>query len=119
MEKARANYWQLKKLAMITPYNQEVIYKLVNFDYDAFQKENLLFQSVFSKVKNFLAAGDVTGVFNEFYLYTGHILDLMYNLKKDIDAGIFPDISTVWRVNQKYSEFKLYGQYTAQVFYSL
>lgn len=119
MEKARETYFQLKTLATLTPYNQEVIYKLINFDYDVFQKEKLLFPCVFAKVVDFLSVGDVTGVFNEFYRYTGQILDLMYSLKKDIDAGIFPNLSTVWSVNQTYSEFKLFGQYTAQVFYGI
>jgi hypothetical protein len=119
MEKARATYLQLKTLAAVTPYNQEVIYKLINFDYDAFQQENGLFPSVFAGVKDFLSIGNVTGVFNEFHLYTGQILDLLYTLKKEVDAEIFPTLSTVWRVNQQYSEFKLFGQYMSQVFYSI
>lgn len=119
MEKARATYFQLKNLAGVTPYNQEVIYSLNQFDYDSFREEKGLFPYVFSKVKDFLSIGDVTGVFNEFYLYTGQILDLMYTIKKDIDAGMFPNLSNVWCVNQTYSEFKLFGQYTAQVFYSI
>ena len=88
-------------------------------DYETFQKENQLFPNVFTRVKDFLSIGDVTGIFNEFYLYTGQILELLHKLKKDIDAGIFPDLSIVWRVNQKYSEFKMFGQYSAQVFYRL
>ena len=119
MEKARATYLQLKTLAAVTPYNQEVIYRLINFDYDAFQKENGLFPSVFARVKDFLSMGNVTGVFNEFYLYTGQILDLLYTLKREVDAEIFPTLSTVWRVNQQYSGFKLFGQYAAQVFYRI
>ncbi|NIM17272.1 MAG: hypothetical protein GTO45_35145 [Candidatus Aminicenantes bacterium] len=119
MEQARATYLQLKTLAAATPYNQEVIYKLINFDYDAFLQENRLFPSVFARVKGFLSVGNVTGVFNEFHLYTGQILDLLYTIKREVDAEIFPTLSTVWCVNQQYSEFKLFGQYVAQVFYSI
>lgn len=119
MEQARAAYLRLKTLAEATPYNQEVIYKLTSFEYDKFQKENRPFPYVFARVKDFLSSGDVTGVFNEFYRYTGQILDLMYSLGKEINAGIFPDISNVWSVNQAYAEFKLFGQYAAQVFYSI
>jgi hypothetical protein len=119
MEQARATYLQLKTLAAVTPYNQEVIYKLINFDYDAFQQENGLFPSVFARVKDFLSIGNVTGVFNEFHLYTGQILDLLYTIKREVDAEIFPTLSTVWRVNQQYSGFKLFGQYAARVFYSI
>jgi hypothetical protein len=119
LEQSRTTYLQLKNQAAVTPYNQEVISKLLSFDYDSFQQENGLFPVIFEKVKGFLAAGNVTGIYNEFYSYTGEILDLLYLLKKDIDAGIFPGISIVWSVNQKYSEIKLFGQYVAQVFYRI
>ena len=119
LEQAGNTYLQLKNQAAVTPYNQEVISKLLNFDYDSFQQENGFFPVIFAKVKGFLAVGDVTGIYNEFYLYTGDILDLLYLLKKDIDAGIFPDISIAWSINQKYSEIKIFGQYVARVFYSI
>jgi len=119
LEQAGNTYLQLKNQAAVTPYNQEVISKLFNFDYDSFQQENGLFPVIFAKVKGFLAAGNVTGIYSEFYSYTGDILDLLYLLKKDIDAGTFPDISIAWSVNQKYSEIKLFGQYVARVFFSI
>jgi hypothetical protein len=119
MQQAKYNYLQLKNLASETPYNQEVIYRLLNFDYDSFQEENGLFPVIFKKVKGFLATGNVTGIYNEFYSYTERILDLLYTFKKDIDSEIFPDLSSLWNVNQKYSEVKLFGQYVAMVFYSI
>ncbi len=119
LEQSRATYLQLKNQAAVTPYNQEVISRLLNFDYDSFQKENGFFPVIFEKVKGYLAAGEVTGIYNELHSNTGYILDLLYVLKKGIDAGTFPDISTVWSVNQKYSEVKLFGQYVAQVFYRI
>jgi len=119
LEQAGDTYLQLKTRAAVTPYNQEVIAKLLNFDYDSFQQENNLFPVIFTKVKGFLAAGNVTGIYNEFYSYTGDILESLYLLKKDIDAGIFPDISIAWSVNQKYSEFKFFGQYVAGVFFRI
>jgi hypothetical protein len=119
MEQARDTYLQLKNLASEIPYNQEVIYRLLSFNYDSFQEENGLFPVIFEKVKGFLAAGNVTGIYNEFYSYTGHILEVLYIIKRDVDSEIFPDISNVWKVNQKYSEVKLFGQYVAMVFYNI
>jgi hypothetical protein len=119
LEQARFTYLQLKNQAAVTPYNQEVISKLLNYDYDSFQQENDLFPVIFEKVKGFLAVGNVTGIYNEFHSYTSEILDLLSTLKKDIDSEIFPDISTLWSVNQKYSEFILFGQYVARVFYCI
>ena len=118
IEKARDTYYQLKTLAGVTPYNQEVIYRLINFDYDEFQQGKGFFSSVYRKVKCLLSVGDVTGVYKELYSYTVQILDLLYTMKRDIEAKIFPEISTVWKVNQKYSEDTLFGQSVAMVFYS-
>ena len=119
IENAREVYYQLKTLASVTPYNQEIIFKLVNFDYETFQQANDFFPKIFGKVKCLLAYGDVTGVYKELYSYTGQIMDLLYTIKRFIDAGIFPELCIVWDVNQKYSEVKLFGQYVARVFYSI
>lgn len=119
LEKARIIYLQLKNTAAVTPYNQAVISRLLDFDYDSFQQVNDLLPTIFERVKGYLAVGNVTGIYNQFYLYTGEILDLLYILKKDIDAEIFPNLSTNWNVNQKYSEVKLFGQYVSLVFFSI
>jgi hypothetical protein len=119
MEKAQAAYLQLKNLAAITPYNQAVINQLIEFDYARFQKESGLIPSIFEKVKKYLVCGDIRGVYNEFYNNTGQILETLYTIKKDVDSGISPDIPTLWRINQRCSEYKLFSQYVAEVFYSL
>ncbi len=119
MEKAKNAYYQLKNLAAITPYNQEVISRLIEFDYAKYQKENGLIPAIFEKVREYLIIGDVRGVYNEFYCNTGQILDVLYDLKKDVDANTLPNLSTLWRINQKFSEVKLFSQYIAEVFYSM
>jgi len=119
MENARSTYFQLKNLAAVTPYNREVTDFLYIFNYDKFQKSNGLIPAVFSKVVEFLSIGDVAGIYNEFYIYAGQLLDLMYVLKKDMGTGIYSNLSIVWRINQIYTEFRLFGQYTAQIFFNL
>jgi hypothetical protein len=119
MEKARFAYFQLNNLAGETPYNQNVINRLIGFDYNSFQQEYKLFPSIFFKVKELLSLGDVTGVYSELYSYCNQILDLLYIIKRDVDTGIFPELSIVWDVNQYYSEFKLFGQYVARIFYCI
>jgi hypothetical protein len=119
MEQARAVYFQLKTQAGATPYNQEVIYLLIGFDYDTFCEENGLLPYVFSKVKKLLSVGDVTGVYHEFHSYSCRILEVLYTIKREVDSEIFPDLSNPWCVNQEYAEFKLFGQYVANVFYSI
>ncbi|UCH97352.1 MAG: hypothetical protein JSV88_11015, partial [Candidatus Aminicenantes bacterium] len=66
MEQARTTYFQLKNLADATPYDQEIISRLIEFNYTAFQLEHGLMPSIFEKVKTYLANGDVRGVYHEF-----------------------------------------------------
>jgi len=119
MTRAYSTYYRLKKLAASTPYNQTVINWLIEFDYYGFQKKFVLIPSIVDKVQFYLSSGDVRGVYREFHDQTGQILDLLYNLKKDIDSGNLPNLSNVWRLNQKFSELKIFSQYVAEVFFKL
>jgi hypothetical protein len=119
MQKARDIYYRLKNLAAVSPYNQTVIVQLAAFDYTSFQKERLLIPVIFLKVKKFLCAGDVRGVYNEFYANAGKLAESLLSLKKDVDNGTLPGLSNLWRIQQGFAEDKLFSQYVAEVFYSL
>jgi hypothetical protein len=56
MNMARYYYQELQYKANNTPYNQVVINKLLDFDYDSFQEQNSLIKDVFSEVKSYLVA---------------------------------------------------------------
>ncbi|MCP4146105.1 MAG: hypothetical protein GY757_00005 [bacterium] len=119
LERAHETYRQLKDLAYMTPYNQEVIDKLFAFKYFQFREARGLVPVIFRDVWRHLVFGDVRGVYEEFHYRTGQILETLTAIQKDVDAGIMPDLDTLWRINQEYAEFKLFGQYVAEVFYNL
>jgi hypothetical protein len=119
MESAKSNYFALKNLAAVTPYNQAVIEKLRAFDYDGFLKEKGLNAAVFSRVKGFLIKGDVTGAYESVFLDTVELMDRLENIKKDIDKNKIPDISRLWELNQKYSDTMFFGQYIAAIFFEI
>lgn len=119
MEQAKNTYFQLKILAAITPYNQDVISKLIEFDYTGFQKENQLIPLIFDRVANRLGEGDVRGIYSESYLNLVELLETLKSVKKDVESNTLPNLSTLWRLNQKFSETTLFGQYVTEVFYSL
>jgi len=119
MEEAQKAYLRLIILAACTTYNQEIISRLIEFDFSTFQNNNGLIPSIFEKVEMFLSCGNVRGVYKEFYFSTFRILEELRTIKKDVDSNILPDISTLWRINQTFSEVKLFGQYVAEVFYSI
>lgn len=119
MEKARDTYYQLKSLVAVTPYNQEVIDKLLVFNYDGFQNNRGLNAVIFGKVKKFLSVGDVRGVYYLFYEDLELLFERIKNLKSIVDNERVLEIYELWRINQKYSELQLFGQYVSEVFYAL
>ena len=119
MEKTRGIYRQLSDLASITPYDPAIVRQLNKFNYEAFARGRGLIRVIFCEVQAFLVKGDVRGIYEEFHNRSFLLLERLYSLKKDVDAFIKPDLPTVWRLNQEYSEFKLFGQYVAEVFFTL
>jgi hypothetical protein len=115
MNQAVTNYRTLARKAAYTPYNQGTVYQLVLFDYAGFQKERNLNADIFGKLEHYLAKGDVTGTLYKTLYDTETLLKMMYSLKNTIDTDLLPDNSSLWRLNQKFSETMLFGQYSAEV----
>lgn len=119
MERARTIYYQLKSTAEVTPYDQVIISKLIEFDYSKLQKQKGLIESIFNEVVIILCQGDVRGIYQKFHSNTELLLEKMVTIKKEIDDTVFPNLETLWRLNQIFSESKMFSQYVAEVFYSL
>lgn len=118
IEGARLLYSQLIDKAATTAYNTAVIDKLIDFNYYGFRREKGLNPDVFEKVEIYLSAGDVRGVYNQFYQNTGDILNQLTEIKTALDAGQFP-LEKHWRLSQDAAEAKLFGQYVAEVFFRI
>lgn len=116
LEHAKSSYLNLCNLAEITPYNQDVIVLLKNFDYSSFIYDYGLNADIFSKVEELLKKGDIRGVYNRLYDDVCNILVQLYSLKENVDKDSFPKISDLWRINQNFSQSILYGQYVTEVF---
>jgi len=119
MERANTSLTILNAAAATRPYNWPVIYRLWFFDYYRFQNENHLLPGIFDKVKSYLYNGDIRGVYAQCLKDNEAILDQLYTLKEHIDADKFPEINSLWRLNQAYVSTLLFGQYTSQVFKSI
>ena len=119
MEAANNTYYQMIQAANALQYDSAVLEKLKNFAYDRYRLVNRLNTPVFAQVTLLLKAGDVRGCYSYFYKKTFDILARLNALKATVEAGLFPDIPTCWRLNQVYQETGLFGQYTAEVFYNL
>lgn len=119
MEHARVTYGNLCSVAEVTPYKQDVIETLRNFDYTGFMEKNRLNPYIFRDVEGFLSNGDITGFYKRLYTDVSAILGRLYKLRESIYSGAFPDISEMWRLNQDFSQSILLGQYVAQVFFAI
>jgi len=119
LEKAKAYYVFINYIAAFTPYREDVIERLKAFDYDGFQKRWGLYPNVFDRVKRYLSAGDVRGVFSVISKDIDLLLDRLYALKRDIDTDKFPSVQSVWQLNQAFSDNIFFGQYFAMVMYEV
>jgi hypothetical protein len=119
MKLARDTYVALVNKANSTEYNQSVIDQLVKFNYNGFKLERGLNGTIFNDVRDYLDVGDVRGVYSEILNRIDSILAELNGVKAVVDGGNLPTNSTIWRLNQKFSETYLFGQYAAEVFYNL
>lgn len=119
MKKASGTYAQLISAAKDTPYNNTVIEKLRRFDYKDFQEKNRLNRSILSRIEKPLRKGDVTAVYVLLKADMDDVAEQLALLKAGVDAYTFPQITPLWRLNQKYCESMLTGQYVAEVFKNL
>ena len=116
MEKAREAYVNLKTASEKIPYNQEMIDRLMIFDYDGFRVKNGLLEPIFSKIKNLLGQGDVVGLDDAVLANMDTILNKLYEVKAAVDKNLVPEIALLWRATQAYFEAQLFGQYMSEVF---
>lgn len=117
MKNAEGSYANLEELANYNPYNPVFIEKLRAFDYSAFEQARAAEGTAFSNNRKYLAAGDVRGLFTHIKKGTGHIINMLMDIKAALDAGKFPELSGLWRLNQEAAEIMLTGQYAAEIFY--
>jgi hypothetical protein len=116
MNIARYYYQELQYKANNTPYNQVVINKLLDFDYDWFQEQNSLIKDVFLEVKGYLVNGDVRGVYSRTSAYFDTLTNTLETIKGDLNAGKVPSNNHMWNLNQVCAKAHMFGQYIARVF---
>jgi hypothetical protein len=67
-------------------------------------------------LKKYLIIGNVNGIFDRLLSASETLILKITALKDQADAYKFPDLYTIWRVNQIFSETLLFGRYAAEVF---
>jgi len=116
LQRAKTAYLSINQTTITTPYNLEMIYRLIFFNYDLFQWERGLNPSIFKEVKKYLSTGNVNGIFDRLFSVTDTLIIKVTAVKEMADAYTFPGLDSIWRLNQLFSETLLFGQYAAEVF---
>jgi len=116
LQRAKTAYLSINQTTGNIPYNLEMIYRLIFFNYDLFQWERGLNPNIFKEVKKYLSTGNVNGIFDRLLSASETLILKVTALKDTTIASKFPDLYTIWRVNQLFSETLLFGQYAAEVF---
>lgn len=119
MNMARYYYQELENRANQTPYNQVIINKLMDFDYDSFQEQNNLIKDVFSEVKGYLKNGDVRGIYSRTTAYFDTLTNTLETIKGELYEGKVPGNAHMWDLNQECAKAHMFGQYVARVFYAI
>ncbi|MCP5048508.1 MAG: hypothetical protein GY940_15165, partial [bacterium] len=116
------NTWnRLIMAADNTPYNPDVITKLEELDYTNFQMDRsaTINKGVFEAVAGFLQKGDTRGVYKKLLMDIEALQRRVNVIKTDLENLRFPELKDLWGLNQTFSNTMLFGQYVAEVFYSI
>jgi len=119
MTNALQTYERLIKKAEVTPYKEAFISKLMDFDYNGFMQVRGLNSVIFGKVEDHLKRGDITGLLRQTYTEFTVIFWLLRSVRDELNLEKLPEMSKVWRLNERCSQALLFGQYGSMVFYAL
>lgn len=116
LEIATTTYQNLLSQALATPYNDVVIERLAQFNYEAFKLKYGLMGDIFGKVEGYLRKGDINGVFTETHGHCLELLKMLTAIQGELQQYRLPEVSLCWQINEKLAASSLFGSYVARVF---
>jgi hypothetical protein len=116
MHSAIFAYQQLIIKAEATPYNEDMLKKLEEFDYPAFMENNRLNPYIFGEVEGYLKYGDITDIFSRTYFNFIDIVNRLYLIDAGVTQNSLPDITVFRELNEIAANLSTFGSYTARVF---
>jgi hypothetical protein len=119
MNRAAAAYDLLIREAEETPYNETVLLKLKNFDYNQFRVDYGLKIEVFREVESYLQPGDITGAFKRIRSSFKKIISRLETMHEEVSVNKMPAFNSPWDLNELCSSTLQFGQYLSRVFYAL
>jgi len=115
LETLKSTYLLIIKQTAGVAYNTDVLKMLEAFDFEELIEKATLNPIILNEVKSYLIKGDANGIYYKIIGETEQLLNGLYDIRKQIEVGIFPDITGLWSLNQRYSNLMLFGQYVSMV----
>lgn len=113
---AYMNFNQAYKQTSGKPCNPQTVEALRIFDYEGYKKVNGCVPYIFDEVSRYLKRCMISEWYQSISQKMGNILIDIKAIKSILERGGTPDLNLLWRLNQKYFEVSLEGQYIAEVF---
>jgi hypothetical protein len=116
MQMAKDTYERLIRKAEATPYNETVLAKLRDFDYESFMEKNGFNPVLFDLVRHYLKNGDITGMFKRTYSDLTVMIDILNKIRESVSQYGLPEISLFRQLNEKQALASVFGSYAARIF---
>ena len=116
LEIAQYNYYDSISILSGRNFDELLIAKLVDFDYEGYRTENELQSETMYRVAYYLSHGDVVGTYEAAYKDIGKMIATLSPVLTDIRLGVVPKVEKLQKIYQQYSDFMQFGYYASLVF---
>lgn len=116
LEVAQYNYYNSITILSSRNFDEILIAKLVDFDYESFRTLNELQSETMYRVAYYLSHGDVVGTYEAAYKDIGKMISSLSPILVDIRMGVIPKLDKLQKVYQQYSDIMQFGYYASLVF---
>lgn len=112
LESSKLKYIEALEIGRKTGYDETKTDWFKNFDYDTFINANHLNKDIAFIVKDYLARGDITGLYQKNISNIEEILITLNSIKEYAGVNSSPPVATFWKLLRQYSETALFGNYS-------
>jgi hypothetical protein len=116
LEIAQYNYYNSISILSGRDFDELLIAKLIDFDYEGYRIASELQSETMYRVAYYLSHGDVVGTYEAAYKDIGKMISTLSPILTDIRLGVVPKVEKLQKVYQQYSDFMQFGYYASLVF---
>lgn len=119
LNSAIISYNRLIFLAENSTLRLTVFKKLKELNYEKLAKEKKLNNLMINEINNFLANGDLAGIYRSLKADFTDIDLLLEKIEQTVKNHKMPSNTHLWKLNRKFAKTLLRGQYIAEIFHTI